>query len=82
MRERTARVIESLLLVLVRVLLPARGRHRAAPTQRPSSVRSLAAPSGHHPLDLWPFEPDTHLVRPYLLTPDERRARKGLEAAA
>ncbi|CAM5672076.1 hypothetical protein SCHAM137S_09284 [Streptomyces chartreusis] len=40
MRERTARLIGSLLTPLVRVLLPTHGRHRAdqiqpAPTQRP-----------------------------------------------
>ncbi|MGW1623384.1 hypothetical protein [Streptomyces sp. NPDC002172] len=31
---------------------------------------------GRRQLDVWPFEPDTHLVRPYLLTPEELRERK------
>ncbi|WP_210592526.1 hypothetical protein [Streptomyces sp. GESEQ-35] len=75
MRERTARCIESLLLVLIRALLPARGRHRAAPSQLPPIERPLAAPPGR-PLHTCPFEPDTPLVRPYLLTPDERHERK------
>jgi hypothetical protein len=81
MRERTSRVIESLLLALVRVLLPARGRHRAAPAQLPATARPLATPS-RHPLDVWPFEPDTRLVRPYLLTPNERQERKRVEVSA
>ncbi|RSN97121.1 hypothetical protein DMH26_19800 [Streptomyces sp. WAC 05379] len=43
MRERTARLIGSLLTPLVRVLLPTRGRHRAAPPQTPAVERPLAA---------------------------------------
>lgn len=43
MRERTARLIESLLIALVRALLPTRGRHRAAPPQPPASEQTLAA---------------------------------------
>ncbi|MFF7882111.1 hypothetical protein ACH40F_42630 [Streptomyces sp. NPDC020794] len=30
----------------------------------------------HRPVDVQPFERDTHLVRPYLLTAEERRARR------
>ncbi|MGW1745450.1 hypothetical protein ACWCRD_07515 [Streptomyces sp. NPDC002092] len=77
MRERTAGFIELLLLAIVRALLPARGRHRAAPAaQLPPTEQPLAAPGTHRPLDVWPFEPDAHLVRPYLLTPDERHERR------
>lgn len=79
MRERTAGFIESLLLALARALLPARGRHRAPAHQRPCQDLLLAA----HPAT--PFEWDTHLVRPYLLTPEERRERRlrhGVEVAA
>lgn len=45
MRERTALLIESLLIALVRVLLPGRGQHRAPePPQPPPPTRPLAAP--------------------------------------
>ena len=72
MRERTARLIESLLLLLVRALLPARGRHRATtPAQLAPADDPLPASSARHPVDVWPFEPDTRLVRPYLPAPDE-----------
>ncbi|MFF2513324.1 hypothetical protein [Streptomyces sp. NPDC058086] len=30
----------------------------------------------HRPVHAWPFERDAHLVRPYLLTEEERRARR------
>jgi hypothetical protein len=85
MRERIAGFIESLLLALVRALLPARGRHRAVPSrQRPGSEALSAAadaspvrrPGRPRPIDVWPVERDTHLVRPYLLTPEERHERK------
>ncbi|MEU9284223.1 hypothetical protein AB0D57_05710 [Streptomyces sp. NPDC048275] len=79
MAECTVGFLELLLLALVRALLPARGRHRAAPVQPPGqeSPLTLASPSpSGHPLDVWPFEPDTHLVRPYLLTPQERHERR------
>lgn len=81
MRERIAGFCELLLLALVRALLPARGRHRAAPPQFPSGQRPLApvlTPSVHagHNRGLWPLEQDTVLVRPYLLTCDEHRERK------
>ncbi|MCX3063888.1 hypothetical protein [Streptomyces beihaiensis] len=77
MRERTALLVESLLLALVRALLPARGRHRVNPAQPHAAERPLAAlPARPLPLDVWPVERDTHLVRPYLLTPEERRERR------
>ncbi|MGW0943703.1 hypothetical protein ACWD4O_14305 [Streptomyces sp. NPDC002623] len=73
MRERTARFAEWLLLVLVRTLLPASGCHRATPPQlavddEPLTARPHSAAC--------PFVYDTPLVRPYLLTPDERHERK------
>ncbi|MEU8848581.1 hypothetical protein AB0C70_20595 [Streptomyces sp. NPDC048564] len=44
MRERTAGLMKSLLIELVRVLLPRPGRHRAAPTQAPAITRQLDRP--------------------------------------
>lgn len=66
MRARTAGLIDSLLLSLVRALLPARGRHRAGTPQPPFTEPPLTAPTGHR-VDVCPFEWDTPLVRPYLL---------------
>ncbi|MGW0754930.1 hypothetical protein ACWD1Y_00280 [Streptomyces sp. NPDC002814] len=67
MRERTAQVIESLLLALIRALLPAHGRHRATSVQPPDTDLPLAAhPTRPHALDVHPFAYDTPLVRPYL----------------
>ncbi|MHA5052310.1 hypothetical protein [Streptomyces sp. SD15] len=79
MAECIAGFWELLLLALVRALLPARGRHRAAQVQPPGQGSPLAPASpllSGRPLDVWPFEPDTHLVRPYLLTPQERHERR------
>lgn len=81
MSERMAGFCELLFLALVRALLPARGRHRAAPFQPPSRKPPLApvpdsAQRASRSPDVWLFEPDTHLVRPYLLTTEERRERK------
>lgn len=42
MRERTAGLMKSLLIALVRVLLPGRGQHRAAPPQPPVITQQLA----------------------------------------
>jgi hypothetical protein len=77
MAERVAGFCELLLLALVHVLLPARGRHRAVLTQLPDAGRP-PAPSAplQRPVDVWPFERDTRPVRPYLLTPEERRERR------
>jgi hypothetical protein len=74
MRERIAGFCELLLLAFVRALLPARGRHRAVYPQPPTQERPVEAT--RLPLDVWPFEPDGQLVRPYLLTPEERHQRK------
>ncbi|MFD8220382.1 hypothetical protein ACFV2U_43610 [Streptomyces sp. NPDC059697] len=77
MAERIAGFCELLLLALVHALLPARGRHRAAPAQLPDVDRSPAPSTQvHRPVDVRPFERDAHLVRPYLLTPEERRERR------
>ncbi|WP_405881359.1 hypothetical protein OG762_23985 [Streptomyces sp. NBC_01136] len=82
MAERIAGFCELLLLALVHALLPARGRHRMVPAQLPDVGGRPPAPStpAHRPVlrpvDLWPIERDTHLVRPYLLTPEDRRARR------
>ncbi|MFI1768493.1 hypothetical protein ACH41H_41505 [Streptomyces sp. NPDC020800] len=77
MRERTAGLIASPLLALVRALLPARGRHRAAMHQPPATETPLtSSPVSARPAAVWPFVWDTHLVRPYLLTPEERRERR------
>ncbi len=60
LRLLAAELCASLLLTLVRLLLPARGRHRAAtpPTLRPLPPR--------RPLPAEPLVMDTPLVRPYL----------------
>ncbi len=62
LRLRLAELCESLLLALVRLLLPAQGRHRAHPDPPqlppPAHPRRLLAPE--------PLVMDTPLVRPYL----------------
>ncbi|GAA2269781.1 hypothetical protein GCM10010145_00110 [Streptomyces ruber] len=75
MRVRLAEACEFVLLFLLRALLPAQGRHRADAVPAPSPACSPPV----HPQatrDAQPQEWDTPLVRPYLLTPDERRERK------
>ncbi|MFJ9589229.1 hypothetical protein [Streptomyces acidicola] len=66
-RMAIAEHCESLLLTLVRILLPTRGRHRAVLAQHGASEGMLTAthspPVHPHPLDVWPFEPDADLVR-------------------
>lgn len=59
LRLLAAELCASLLLTLVRLLLPARGRHRAStpPTLRPLPPR---------PLPVEHLVMDTPLVRPYL----------------
>lgn len=79
MSTRIAELCESLLRALLRVLLPARGRHRATSPQPPYREMPLATPSPpcpHRPLGVWPYGHNTHLVRSYLLTPEERRERR------
>ncbi|MEU1850224.1 hypothetical protein ABZ499_13360 [Streptomyces sp. NPDC019990] len=73
LRLLLAALCESLLLALVRLLLPGQGRHRAAPEDRglplplpdhpPASAahRLLKADAGADA-----YEMDTPLVRPYL----------------
>ncbi|GAA2765036.1 hypothetical protein GCM10010103_40770 [Streptomyces paradoxus] len=64
LRLRVAGLCESLLLTLVRLLLPARGRHRAVAPVAPVVPRPLPPPT--RPLPPEPLEIDTPLVRPYL----------------
>ncbi|MFJ8469318.1 hypothetical protein [Streptomyces swartbergensis] len=71
MRLRIAELCESVLLLLVRILLPARGRHRATPAHGPWTIpHSPPTPTPTtRPLDAEePFVMDTPLVRPYLHT--------------
>ncbi|MFH8679332.1 hypothetical protein [Streptomyces lydicus] len=62
---------------LLRLLFPARGRHRA-PVGVPATAAVYVAPV-YVPVWRGPEVPlrgeDADLVRPYLLTPDERRER-------
>ncbi|MFF5959424.1 hypothetical protein [Streptomyces luteogriseus] len=62
LRLRAAELCESLLLTLVRLLLPAQGRHRATPGPQPPP---LPGPPTRL-LDPEPLVIDTPLVRPYL----------------
>lgn len=79
-RMAIAELCESFLLAVVRTLLPTQGRHRSGLAQPVDAEPTLAAthspPVRPHPLDVWPFEPEADLVRPYLLTPEEHRARR------
>ncbi|MEU2909715.1 hypothetical protein ACFYM3_11545 [Streptomyces massasporeus] len=59
LRLLAAELCASLLLALVRLLLPARGRHRVT---APPVLRPLPP----HPLPVEPLVMDTPLVRPYL----------------
>ncbi|GHD99936.1 hypothetical protein GCM10010339_12900 [Streptomyces alanosinicus] len=67
MRARTAGLIEPLLLLLIRTLLPARGRRRADLIQLPDPEPSLTTCAVHrHDAEAHLFWYDTPLVRPYL----------------
>ncbi|WP_158708387.1 hypothetical protein [Streptomyces sp. NRRL S-455] len=71
LRLLLAALCESLLLALVRLLLPAQGRHRAAtdrglPLPLPEHPPATAPAPTHRRLHTEPFEMDTPLVRPYL----------------
>ncbi|GAP49056.1 hypothetical protein [Streptomyces azureus] len=69
MRLCIAELCESVLLLLVRILLPARGRHRAAPAQRSWTIPHSPPTSTPRPLVVEePLVMDTPLVRPYLHT--------------
>ncbi|MEU3255438.1 hypothetical protein [Streptomyces sp. NPDC006997] len=68
MPARTPRLRETLLLLLARMLFPARGSHRAV-RQHPPSPHTPAPPppTRHHPHHSdGAFWYDTPLVRPYL----------------
>ncbi|WP_158751462.1 hypothetical protein [Streptomyces bicolor] len=62
MRERTARLIESLLIALVRSLLPTHGRRRAVGPQPPLVQQRLAAPP-RYPVHVCPCERERILQR-------------------
>ncbi|MFD5480687.1 hypothetical protein [Streptomyces hawaiiensis] len=64
MRLRIAELCESLLLALLRSLLPARGRHRAVSVRRPSALPHSPPIPSPRPPD--PLVMDSPLVRPYL----------------
>lgn len=66
MRERTARLIGSLLTPLVRVLLPTHGRHRAVPPQPPTKQRALAV-QPRRPARICPCERERILQRRRIL---------------
>ncbi|MFF4698189.1 hypothetical protein [Streptomyces chattanoogensis] len=75
MAKPIARIFESLL----RLLLPARGRHRAAgPLPAARRCGALAPVLPHLPA-VWPKllqGEDIYLIRPYVLTPEERQERR------
>ncbi|MCX5524984.1 hypothetical protein OG342_19270 [Streptomyces bobili] len=77
MRERVAELCALLLLAIIRALLPAGGRHRAAPTpshfQEPTLARTARRAEQ---ADLFESADAQPLVRPYLLTPEERHERR------
>lgn len=65
MRVRLAEACESFLLVLLRMLLPAQGRHRAVAV--PARLPGCSPPVPPAvPDDSEPIEWNTPLVRPYL----------------
>ncbi|KUN08225.1 hypothetical protein AQI95_09980 [Streptomyces yokosukanensis] len=67
MRARIAEVIEPLLLLLIRALLPAQGRRRASPPQLTYAELPLTTQSVHRrDAEAHLFWYDTPLVRPYL----------------
>lgn len=69
MRPRIAELCESVLLLIVRRLLPARGRHRAVPARRSWALPHSPPTPSARPLDVEePLVMDTPLVRPYLHT--------------
>ncbi|MEU6666649.1 hypothetical protein [Streptomyces sp. NPDC046727] len=68
MRACIPGLIESLLLLLIRALLPARGRRRASPPRLPDTGPPLPLHRRrpHDGLEAHLFLYDTPLVRPYL----------------
>ena len=77
MRERIAGLCALLLLAIIRALLPAGGRHRAVPTQSPLREPTLAyVPRRAEQADRVESVDAHPLVRPYLLTPEERHERR------
>lgn len=73
--RRVRRLFEPLL----RLLLPSSGRHRAAVPAALSVPDPLRAPApfpARQPVLLSPRDDVAALVRPYVLTPDQRRERR------
>ncbi|WP_406476254.1 hypothetical protein [Streptomyces sp. NBC_01615] len=77
-----AHCIALLLTPLLRLLLPPRGRHRAAAysiaTPAPTATTAHTETRAHHEAPHRTHLPgeDSPLVRPYVLTPDEWRRKK------
>lgn len=77
-----AHCIALLLTQFLRLLLPPRGRHRAAPhsvaTPAPTVTTAHTETRAHHeaPHRTRLHGEDSPLVRPYVLTDDERRHKK------
>ncbi|MDO0913770.1 hypothetical protein QQM39_23960 [Streptomyces sp. DT2A-34] len=63
MRERTAGLMKSLLIALVRVLLPSRGRHRAAPPPQPPVITQQLATPPRYPVQACRCERERILQR-------------------
>ncbi|MFI0217799.1 hypothetical protein [Streptomyces lydicus] len=75
MRQHSAWIFE----LLLRVLLPARGRHRsdgAVPAVGRTDPPTLVLERTSVRLQGLPREEDVHLVRPYVLTAEERQRRR------
>ncbi|GAU67456.1 hypothetical protein SSP35_05_00230 [Streptomyces sp. NBRC 110611] len=75
MRKHSAWIFE----LLLRVLLPARGRHRstgALPAARRAAAPMLAPPRVPVRQPGLLRGEDVYLIRPYVLTPEERRERR------
>jgi hypothetical protein len=78
-----AHCIPLLLTLLLRLLLPPRGRHRAVPSPADTPPSPLVITACAE-VDVRPQQPhppllrgeDSPLVRPYVLTPAERRTHK------
>ncbi|GGW99739.1 hypothetical protein GCM10010341_21750 [Streptomyces noursei] len=72
--------IQTIFEMLLRALLPARGRHRAAlvrpaqPRAKGPAVPPLGVRTRHHSVPL--CGEDSALVRPFVLTPSEWRAAR------
>ncbi|GAA2430583.1 hypothetical protein [Streptomyces glaucus] len=80
LRLRLAEYCETVLLALVRLLLPAEGRHRCTAVPPPPVSPHSPPARPHRPARARPL-PDTPLVRPCLPTPEEHHARRLVRTA-